>query len=204
MNRLVDVTIRNDNYTTKEKVTVCGGAAVFLTLLATSRIIKQKSINDQLARLKKENADQSLTSSRSLTKEEINRQVQRLSEKLDIEYTLNGVLNNLSSGNIANFDDFLTSLNDLYGRVEDFLPSHQSDNEKFATQCKEQLDKEVKKIVNLLDKKTNNYKEVIANIHLKLRLKQYENAQQRRKFNEQLEDINFDIKYPPVSDTQQA
>ncbi|MFZ5954293.1 MAG: hypothetical protein ACOYT8_04320 [Candidatus Dependentiae bacterium] len=203
MNRLVELTIRNDNYTTKEKITVCGGAAVFLILLTTSRILKQKSINNQLAQLKKESRDQNLTSSRSLTEEEITIEVERLSEKLDIEYTLNGVLNNLSSKNISNFDDFLISLNNLYSDIEIFLPPHHRfGNKEFVTKCKAQLDKEVKKVVDLIDKNTNNYKETITNIHLKLRLKQFENAQQHRKFKEQLEEMQFAVKHPPVQPVQ--
>ena len=204
INRLVDATIYNDNYTTKEKITVCGGAAVFLGLLATSKQLKDKAAKRKLGLTKNTSYDYLSASSRSLTKDEIEANFNNLSEKLDMEYTLVGVLNNLSTNSITNFDEFLISLNQLYRDLNIFLPSHQQKNTEFVDKCKAQFDKEVKKIVNLVDKNSNNYRESIAHILSEMRLKQAKNAQYRKKYKEQLDEMEFAVKHQPVTQTNQA
>lgn len=162
INRLVDATLRSDNYTTKEKVTVCGGAAVFLALITTSRKLKQNSANIKATQSKNRSTEEPTSSTHSLSQQEVTAQLKKLSEKLDIEYTLVGVMNNLSTKSITNFDEFLFYLDELYADMKIFVPAHQEKNEEFVNLCKTHFDKEVKKIVNLLDKKSSNYKETIT------------------------------------------
>lgn len=204
MSRLVNATIYNNNYTTKEKITVCGGAAVFLGLMATSKHLKEKAGKRKLRLTNSSSYDYLSASSRSLTKEEVEANYHNLSEKLDMQYTLVGVLNNLSTNTITNFDDFLISLNQLYRELAIFLPSHQQKNTEFIDKCKAQFDKEVKKIVNLVDKNSNNYRDTVAHVLSAMRLKQVKNSQVRKKYKEQLDEMEFAVKHEPVIQTNQA
>lgn len=204
MNRLVDATVRSDNYTTKEKVTVCGGAAVFLALITTSRKLKRNSANIKVTQSKNRSTEVPTSSTHSLSQQEVTAQLKKLSEKLDIEYTLVGVMNNLSTKSITNFDEFLFYLDELYADMKIFVPAHQEKNEEFVNLCKTHFDKEVKKIVNLLDKKSSNYKETITNIQSQLRLKQYKDFQYSKKFKEQLDEMEFAVKHKPVTQANQA
>lgn len=196
MNRLVELTIRNDNYTTKEKITVGAGTAGFIALFTTARWFSKKSNSTKISATKKEDAQE--TKERALKEKHINKQIEILNKAIDLEYTMNGALNNLSAKNISNYIDFLTSLDAIHDQINDFLPHHRADDSIFIEKCHKQLNIEAMQVLELLDKKSKNYQEVINNIHLGWRLNHYYDTKDHRELREQLEEMQFAVKHPPV------